>query len=121
MVLVYGSDTIARIVSYAEDPAHWYRPGPGVPPPGVVAGHVAMLGYVRAVFSITVVGPSEELFRHLSLSVPDRCPAPGATIVQCIAHEFGFYGPLCEFDTVEIVADAGEDPGVLVLAQRWRR
>lgn len=92
-------EAIARVVAYANDPQHRYRPREPAPQtPGDNPSHVLQLGDFRIVYSLTEV--SREVFRHLSVSVPnpEKLPAPAA--VEVIMQHFGFVGGLANADVL---------------------
>lgn len=75
---------VARVIAHAE--AHHYRKGQ--PVPGDDPAFVVYLNTYRCVFTFTdTVGI---LWRHLSISVPERYPNPAAAFM--IADLFGFTG-----------------------------
>ena len=81
---------VKRIVDYALDPKHWYRPGKSRVVPGNDAHFVAHLNTYRCVFTITQQ-PDGFAHRHLSISVPsDNFPHIAAAYT--IAELFGFFG-----------------------------
>ena len=59
-----------RVLEFALDPKHWYRPGKDARVPGDDYRFVANLNSYRAVFSITEKDGA--VFRHLSISVPSE-------------------------------------------------
>lgn len=77
---------VAIVVAHAQ--AHPYRPGPDSPIPGDDPKHVVKLGTYRAVFTFTETDGA--LWRHLSISIPEKFPNPAAVFL--IAHTFGFTG-----------------------------
>jgi hypothetical protein len=92
-------DAIARVVAYANDPENRYRPRePAAQTPGDNPSHVLHLGDFRIVYSLTEV--KREVFRHLSVSVPnpEKLPAPAA--VEVIMQHFGFVGGLANADVL---------------------
>ncbi len=81
-----------KVALYAALPEHHYKPGPGVPSPGDNPNHTVRFNTFTAVFSFTKFPPG--LFRHLSVSIPDRTAYPNPMAVQMIAQLFGFKGSL---------------------------
>ena len=87
-----------KVALYAALPEHHYKPGPGVKPPGDNPNHVVVFNSFKCVFSFTEF-PSKhpkrgDIFRHLSVSVPDPKAYPHPTMVENIALLFGFKGKL---------------------------
>lgn len=89
--LILGPDekaAIAKVVAYAMEPDHFYIPGAS-PLPGDDPDFVAHVpdGF-RCVFTLT--RHHGNLFRHLSISVPDRNLRPSFEAIVMLAKEFGF-------------------------------
>jgi hypothetical protein len=81
-----------RVLDYALDPAHWYRPGIDSKIPGNNPDYVARIrdGF-RCVFTITRHGDGFTM-RHLSISVPGEDRYPNVAAAFMIAELFGFTG-----------------------------
>jgi hypothetical protein len=80
---------VGRVVAYAKQPSHWYRPG-DMQPPGNSPAHTVVLDSYRCVFSYTL-SAENILYRHLSISIPSaHWPNPFA--VWMIATLFEFTG-----------------------------
>jgi hypothetical protein len=89
--LIIGPDqkaAIAKVVAHAMEPDHFYHAASGQIPgddPNFVA-HVPV-GF-RCVFTLTKHGG--KLFRHLTVSVPDKDRFPSPEAMIALAREFGF-------------------------------
>lgn len=89
--LVINDETRTKVAEVVEFAAkNWYRPGRSETIPGDDPRHVVMLNTFRCVFSYTV-SPSEEVWRHLSVSVPSK-KLPNPFAFYTIAELFGFTG-----------------------------
>jgi hypothetical protein len=109
---------VKRIVDYALDPAHWYRPGKDSRVPGNDPHFVAHLDTYRCVFTITD-GP-QGAFRHLTISIPSEQYA-NVFVAYTIAELFGFTGwDGKSFDLPESwFANANKDEHCVVLCQPY--
>jgi hypothetical protein len=82
-------EAAARVVAFAKDRQHWYRPEePGEIAPGLQEGYVLNLWSYRCVFSYTFL--RGQLYRHLSVSVPSPDALPNPVAVWTLAALFGF-------------------------------
>jgi hypothetical protein len=77
---------VREVLEYAE--AHPYRPGDKTP--GDAVGHVAFLNRYRVVFTFTHV--EGIVFRHITISMPERGKFPHPIAAFTIAVVFGFTG-----------------------------
>jgi len=82
---------VQRVLDYALDRNHWYRPGKDSRVPGDDPNFVAHLrdGF-RCVFTITE--NRGLIYRHLSISVPAHDKYPHVAAALTIAELFGFTG-----------------------------
>lgn len=100
---------IERVIAFATRPDHYFeadkKPLPA--PPGDDPRHVVRIPHeFRVVFSITRA--EGKLYRHISISVPEKWPHPMACCA--IAEEFGFTGFHLEDAQKEFDAGARHDP-----------
>jgi len=93
------------IAQFAACEDNWYVPCAEAKPPGDNPKHVLHAGNVRAVFSWTKDPDSDDVVRHLSVSVDgDRLPQP--VVVWTLGRMFGFTG--AEADEHGVVADKAD-------------
>ena len=89
VVDAWARKQVQRVLAWALDPKHWYRPGKDSRVPGDDYHFVATLSSYRCVFTISE--SPQGTFRHLSISVPsENYPNPIAAFT--IAEMFGFSG-----------------------------
>jgi hypothetical protein len=80
---------VQRVLDYALDPKHWYRPSKDSRIPGDDERFIARLNTFRCVFTVTE--NQGMIFRHLSISVPSQ-DYPNPIAAFTIAEMFGFTG-----------------------------
>lgn len=121
-VLLSGPEEQARvreITAYAEAQGHWYKPGVS-PIPGDTPEHSTILGTYRCVFSITV--GNDALYRHLSISVPQKGRLPLPFVVFEIATMFGLTGWTQDMEDKSPegwMLHVSQEENCVVIAQKW--
>lgn len=86
---VWARREAQRVLAWALDPKHWYRPGKDSRIPGDDRHFVAHFNAYRAVFTISE--SPQGVFRHLSISVLSE-NYPNVFAAYTIAALFGFTG-----------------------------
>jgi hypothetical protein len=81
---------VSRLLQFASKEQNWYRPDETLIPPGDNPDFVIHLNSFRCVFTYTF--SNDELFRHLSISVPAKNKYPHQIAALTIAELFGFSG-----------------------------
>jgi hypothetical protein len=107
-----------RVVEFASRRENYFIPGKTEFVPGDRDEYVAMLGTYRCVFTVTL--SNDRMYRHLSISIPEKLPNPIAAFT--IARMFGFTGGSVEGEVVTAPSEQwqiglDEKRAVVVLAQ----
>jgi len=117
-VLIIDNEAKSRateVLDFASKPENIYRPGPKVKAPGDNPNYVMNIGDFRVVFSLTESQIDQMIYRHLSISVPDRNRFPNPVVVNEVIQLFGFTGGLDA-----CMVDANQREGCIVVAQALR-
>jgi hypothetical protein len=77
---------IAKVLDYAKD-HHFHQ---GDPPATLDSNYCVELSTYRVIFTFTNAGGA--LFRHMTISVPDKNLYPNPASAFMLAHEFGYTG-----------------------------
>ena len=77
---------VKAVREFAENPRNWYDTDHNDGPPGEKYDYTLNSGDVRVVYTFTK--HKGRVFRHMSVSVPNRYPPP--VVVWTMAHLFGF-------------------------------
>jgi hypothetical protein len=112
-----------RILAHAMKPENWYRPGPGVIPPGDRGDdyHVNFDGLLSVVFSFSVTMEKipelgikpRDVIRHLSVMSTRSSGYPHPFTVLTIASWFGFTGGESDPGAEDVIMRPGEDWAVM--------
>jgi hypothetical protein len=110
---------IKHLVNFAKQPEAWYIMGKSPWIPGDNPEYVLHVDSYRCVFTYTL-DPDGNVYRHLSISVPENYPNPIAAFQ--IAAMFGFTGGqeeegICTGAGDNWLMNVNEDEGCVVLAQ----
>jgi hypothetical protein len=109
---------VTRVLGFANKRENYFVPGNTPFVPGDRDEYVAMLGTYRCVFTVTLM--NDRMYRHLSISIPEKLPNPIAAFT--IARMFGFTGGSVDDEVVtepseEWQIGLDEKRVVVVLAQ----
>jgi hypothetical protein len=111
---------VERVLNFALEPKHWYRPRGDAQVPGNDYRFVANLNSFRCVFTITE--DNGMTARHLSISVPSE-DYPNPFAAYTIAELFGFTG--WDGKSVKLpeswMARVNKEEHCIVLAQAYEK
>jgi len=85
---------VSEVVAFALERQNVYRPGPTSVIPGNDPRYIVTMGSYRVVFSLTEIPHEGKLYKHLSISIPDKDRFPNPIMINEVIGLFGFEGGL---------------------------